>query len=293
MKPSTQIALAALLLFSGAVHSAHGYQPPVTPTLAVCATPLSIFLSDGDTALNQLVIAKGHRVVTSSDLLYSAKKLKRGDFVFAINQNEYNVWFNEQAKQIALPTTMESYVAKMLQDENESSLEIPLIRRAKLEEGMTRLAELDEKRGQGKLSKEEAAMKLESFFSDLFISDAELAKASVKVVTLFEPRMAIPYHQDQFALEEGYGENGKQNGVVVGIEINGLEYKRRVLESSEIGKKTLGELSENHVMSEAGVYAMALTNALNGQILSDLDFAKLRTQAIAMLPRCENSSSAK
>ncbi len=283
MKLSLRATLPAMALL-GATQSVHAYQPPVTPTLDKCNGQLSIILDEKATELQKMVAAKGHRVLNDKDLLYSAKKLQRGDFVFAMNLGQYNVWFGDQAKQLSLPTTLEKYSEQM--QASEETAQVPLIRREKLEEGMAQLAALDQKRGEGKLTDEESARTLESFFADLFISDAELAKASVKIVAMFEPRMAIPYHPNEFALEEGYGQNGKQNSLVVGIEMNGLEYKRRVLTQSELGKKTLGELSQNHVMSDAGVYAMILANSLSGQLFTEADYPKLDAQAISMFPSC-------
>lgn len=285
MKLSLRTTLPAVALL-GVASSALAYQPPVTPTLDKCVGQLSMILDEKATELHKLANAKGHRVISEEDLKYSAKKLQRGDFVFALTLSQYNAWFGEQAEKLVLPTTLETYSAQMLDQETEDSAQVPLIHREKLEEGMARLAALDQKRGEGKLTKDEASMTLESLFRDLFLSDAELAKTKVKIVALFEPRMAIPYHPTEFALEDGYGQRGKNNSLIVGIEIDGLEYKRRVLAQTEFGKKTLAELSENHVMSEAGIYAMSLANALSGQLLTEADFAKLEAQALSLLPSC-------
>lgn len=286
MKLSLRATIPAMALL-GITSSALAYEAPVTPTLDKCAGQLSLILDNKATELQKLVTARGHRVISEEDLQYSAKKLQRGDFVFGLTLSQYNVWFGEQAEGLSLPTTLEKYSDQMLKQETEESQQVPLIRREKLEEGMARLAALDQKRGEGKLTKEESSMTLESFFQELFLSDRELATAKVKVVALFEPHMAIPYHPTEFALEEGYGQKGKNNSLIVGVEMNGLEYKRRVMSQSDFGKKTLGELSENHVMSEAGIYAMSLANALSGQILLESDYAKLEAQAISMLPSCK------
>ena len=232
--------------------------------------------------MKSLIEAKGHLPVTVTDLLYSSKSLKRDDVVYSIDYGNKIAIFGKDAEAVSLPTSLKRFNKAVSEDENAPQLINDITFKAMLE----RLSELDKKRAAGKLTADEKAITLQSLVNSVFRSDEELSRLKATIAVLFGPRKAIPYHPNEFALEEGYGD--EEQNIMTGITTNGLELKARVLKQIDAGTKTIGDLGGGHFMSDAGIFAMQLVTAINGGDLSESESLTLAEQFVSQLPDCKN-----
>lgn len=255
--------------------------------LQSCETSTRVFVgrdkNDADQAkIVALIEAKGHLAVTENDLLYTAKSLKRGDVIYTIDYGNKMALFGKEADAIALPTSLKRFNQAVPEDDSAPQI----INEEALKAMLARLGELDKKRAAGKLSPEEKAITLQSLMNGVFRSDAELSGMKVKIAVLFGPRKAIPYHPNEFALEEGYGD--EEQNIMTGIKTTGLELKARVLKQVDAGTKTIGDLGTGHFMSDAGIFAMELVTAISGGDVTESESLILTEQFVSQLPDCKN-----
>ena len=78
----------------------------------------------------------------------------------------------------------------------------------------------------GWLRSTKSVTQLQSLMNGIFRSDAELSGLKEKIAVLFGPRKTISYHPNEFALEEGYGDDDQN--IMTGITTTGLELKARI-----------------------------------------------------------------
>lgn len=257
--------------------------------LQSCETPTRVFVghdrNEADQSkLKSLIEAKGHLVVLEKDLLYVTNSLKRGDVVYSIFYGSKVALFGEEADGVNLPTSLKRFNKAVPGDDTATQF----IHEDALKAMLARLGELDKKRESGTLTPEEKAITLQSLLNGIFRSDEELAKMKVKIAVMFGPRKAIPYHPNEFALEEGYGD--EEQNIMTGISITGTELKARVLKQINAGTKTIGELESGHVMSDAGIFAMTLVSAISGGDVTDAESLTLAEQFISQLPNCNKNT---
>lgn len=149
---------------------------------------------------------------------------------------------------------------------------------------LSRLGELEKKRAGGKLTPEEKAITLQSLVNGIFRSDEELSKLKVTIAVMFGPQKAIPYHPNEFAPEEGYGD--EEQNIMTGVTVTGSDLKARVVKHVDVGIKTIGDLGGRNFISDAGIFAISLVSAINDTELTDSESLMLAEQFISQLPDC-------
>lgn len=281
------LTTALLLAFSASANSSENPATDGIQPLKSCQSPTRIFtghdrnLAD-QAKLKALIEAKGHLVVTENDLLYKSNSLKRDDVVYAIDPANMIALLGAEADRLSFPMSLKSFNLAVPHEDNSPQI----INEEALKAMLARLGELDKKRAAGKLSPEEKAITLQSLMNGIFRSDAELSGLKVKIAVLFGPRKAIPYHPNEFALEEGYGD--EEQNIMTGIATTGLEMKARVLKQVNAGTKTIGDLGTGHFMSDAGIFAMELVTAISGGEVTESESLILAEQFVTQLPDCKS-----
>lgn len=288
------VAVASLNVLLHAIAPSVGFAAGQSSDLEIqplqsCQTPTRVFLghetSESDNAkLRAQISAKGHLPVFTADLLYRNKALKRDDVIYSMDQSNMIAVGGEQTKSLKFPMTLKAFNTAVPHDE-ATDADSNIVNEAQLKQMMKRLAELDKKRQANQLTKEEKAITLSSLMDGIFKSDDELSKMNITIAVMFGPRKAITYHPEEFALEEGYGDDSQN--MMTGFSITGTEMKRRVLEGLSLKDKTIGELGSNHVMTDAGIFAISLVQAITGGDISEAESMKLTEQFISALPNCK------
>jgi hypothetical protein len=283
------VATALFLAFSATANSSENPATDGIQPLKSCESPTRVFVGHGtsatDTAkLRSLIEAKGHLVVTETDLLYKTNSLKRGDVVYMIDHGNRTNLIGAEAERLNFPASLKVF-NKAFPDDDSSP---QLINEDALKSIISRLGELDKKRASGKLTPEEKAITLQSMINGIFRSDEVLSSLNVKIAVMFGPRKAIPYHPNEFALEEGYGD--EEQNIMTGVNVTGSDLKARVVKHVDAGTKTIGDLGGGHFMSDIGMFAISLVSAINAAELTDSESLNLTEQFISQLPNCKNKN---
>lgn len=270
------IALLALLALPAAAQ-------PVADLSSCAAAPIPVYAAN-DASLRDMARAKGQRLVVEADLADRAK-VPLDSYVWAADYSTFAL-LEVDAKLAAarLPMTRGAWRAGGYNDAPAASL----LDQRKFDRAVARLAALEGKRRAGRLTPAEKGSFVKDAIGDVLRDDADL-KPLLAVVAV-GPRKAIPYFgfNAPAALEEGYGDDA--DNVVVAVPIDSRELKRRVQESmaaEEFMNKTIGELTDSHVMSEAGMILLGLAEAAGGDsLLGAEERAKLIESFLGYLPDC-------
>lgn len=279
---------ALLIAFSSIANSSENPATDGIQPLNSCQTPTRVFTghdrSEADQSkLRSLIEARGHLVVSEKDLLYRTNSLKRGDVVYMMDQGNKTNLIGSETERLNLPTSLKAFNTAFPDDDSSPQL----INEDALNALLSRLEELDKKRASEKLTREEKAITLQSLINGIFRSDEELSNLKVTIAVMFGPRKAIPYHPNEFALEEGYGD--EEHNIMTGVNVTGSELKARVVKHVDAGTKTIGDLGGGHFMSDIGMFAISLVSAINDAELTDHESLILTEQFISQLPNCKNN----
>ncbi len=277
-------AFLAGTLTCGTFSIAFANEAEIQPLMS-CALPTRVYLSseqkpDSFLKFKSMILAKGHSIITDSDLAYVTKALNRGDIVYAADHNQQMAISGINLDKLKFPMLLKEFNQAVPKEKTEPTV----VNEDALKATLQKLIQLVKKSESNTLTPQEKSITLLSLIDGVFQSEVDLAKLKVTIVLPFGPRKAIPYHPSEFALEEGYGD--EDQNVVTAITISGTELKRRVLLQLDLGTQTIADLKANQFMPDAGLLTMNFVSALDGGNISDNDLREMTEQFISKLPDC-------